>query len=149
MDHLVSWQTVDSDWVGLGILYACMPNHFKSCLTLCDPTECSRPGFSVPGILQARILGWVAISSSGDLPHSGIKQVSPELAGKFLPYCHLGSPPGALGSLSNNLPDDDNAADPWTTFWWARICLQQITNWSSSLILNILRGPIIEKILTP
>jgi len=32
--------------------------------TLCDPMDCSLPGFSVSGILQARILGWVAIPSS-------------------------------------------------------------------------------------
>ena len=36
----------------------------QSCLTLCDPTDCSRPGSSVHGILQARILEWVAISFS-------------------------------------------------------------------------------------
>ena len=36
----------------------------KSCLTLCDPVDCSPPGFSVPGISQARILEWVAISFS-------------------------------------------------------------------------------------
>ena len=35
-----------------------------SCLTLCDPMDCSLPGFSVHEILQARILGWVAISFS-------------------------------------------------------------------------------------
>ena len=34
------------------------------CLTLCDPMVCSPPGYSVHGILQARILEWVAISSS-------------------------------------------------------------------------------------
>ena len=34
------------------------------CLTLCDPLDCSPPGSSVHGILQARILEWVAISSS-------------------------------------------------------------------------------------
>ena len=34
------------------------------CLTLCDPEDCSLPGSSVRGILQARILDWVAISSS-------------------------------------------------------------------------------------
>ena len=34
------------------------------CLTLCDPMGCSPPGSSVPGILQARILEWVAISFS-------------------------------------------------------------------------------------
>ena len=35
----------------------------QSCPTLCDPTDGSPPGSSVPGILQARILEWVAISS--------------------------------------------------------------------------------------
>ena len=37
---------------------------FKSCVTLCDPMECNPPGSSVHGILQARILEWVAISFS-------------------------------------------------------------------------------------
>ena len=36
----------------------------QSCPTLCDPTDCSLPGFSVHGILQARTLEWVAISFS-------------------------------------------------------------------------------------
>ena len=36
----------------------------KSCLTLCDLTNCSLPGFSVHGIFQARIWKWFAISFS-------------------------------------------------------------------------------------
>ena len=36
----------------------------QSCLTLCDPMDCSLQGFSVHGILQARILEWVTISFS-------------------------------------------------------------------------------------
>ena len=36
----------------------------QSCPTLCDPRDGSPPGFPVPGILQARILEWVAISFS-------------------------------------------------------------------------------------
>ena len=36
----------------------------RSCLTLCDPMDCSPPGSPVPGILQARTLEWVAISFS-------------------------------------------------------------------------------------
>ena len=36
----------------------------QSCLTLCDPIDCSPPGSPVPGILQARTLEWVAISLS-------------------------------------------------------------------------------------
>ena len=36
----------------------------QSCLILCDSLDCSLPGSSVHGIFQARILEWVAISSS-------------------------------------------------------------------------------------
>ena len=36
----------------------------QSCPTLCNPMDCSPPGFSVHRNLQARILEWVAISSS-------------------------------------------------------------------------------------
>ena len=43
------------------------------CLTLCDPVNCSLPGFSVHGILQARILEWVTISfSRGIFPTQGL-----------------------------------------------------------------------------
>ena len=43
----------------------------QSCLTLCNPTDCSLPGSTVRGILQVRILVWVAMPSSGDLPNLG------------------------------------------------------------------------------
>ena len=36
----------------------------QSCLTLCDPIDGSPPSSPIPGILQARILEWVAISFS-------------------------------------------------------------------------------------
>ena len=39
----------------------------QSCLTLCDPIDGSPPGSPIPGILQARTLEWVAISSSNAL----------------------------------------------------------------------------------
>ena len=39
-------------------------NLLQSCPTLCDPMDCCPPGFSVHGIPQARILEWVAMSSS-------------------------------------------------------------------------------------
>ena len=43
----------------------------QSCPTLCDPMDCRPPGFSVHGILQARVLEWEAISFSGDRPSEG------------------------------------------------------------------------------
>ena len=45
----------------------------QSCLTLCNPTDYSPPGFSVHGILQARILEWAAIPFFGNLPNPGIE----------------------------------------------------------------------------
>ena len=36
----------------------------QSCLTLCDPMDCSLPGSSVRGIFQAIVLEWIAISFS-------------------------------------------------------------------------------------
>ena len=60
------------------------------CLTFCDPTDCSLPGSSVHGILQARILEWVAIRFSRDLPDSGIEPGSSALQRDSL----LSEPPG-------------------------------------------------------
>jgi len=45
--------------------------------------DCSPPGSSVHGILQARILEWVATPFSRDLPNPGIEPGSPALAGRF------------------------------------------------------------------
>ena len=47
----------------------CVDAH--SCLTLCDPVDCSPPGSSVQGILQARTLGWAAMPSSRGSPRAG------------------------------------------------------------------------------
>ena len=48
------------------ICYAmlCYAKSLQSCLTLCDPIDGSPPGSPIPGILQARVLEWVAISFS-------------------------------------------------------------------------------------
>ena len=54
--------------------FLCVPA--QSCLTLCDPTDCSQPGSSVHGVSQARVLEWGAISYSRDLPNPGIKPAS-------------------------------------------------------------------------
>ena len=55
----------------------------QSCQTLCDPVDCSPPGSSIHGILQARILVWVAISfSRGSSPPRDWTQVS-HIAGRW------------------------------------------------------------------
>ena len=65
------------------------------CLTLWDPMDCSPPGSSVHGILQARRLEWVTCPPPGDLPHPGIEPaslVAPTLQGGSLLLSHQGSP---------------------------------------------------------
>ena len=62
----------------------------QSCPTLCNPIDGSSPGSSVPGILQARILEWVAISFSNARMHAKSLQSCPTL------YDPIdGSPPGS------------------------------------------------------
>ena len=54
-------------WITLRV---CMhAKSLQSCLTLCDPMDCSPPGSSVHGILKARILEWVAIPFSRGVPY--------------------------------------------------------------------------------
>ena len=47
-----------------GYLEIAMCMHAQSCVTVCDHTDCSQPGFSTHGISKARLLEWVSISSS-------------------------------------------------------------------------------------
>ena len=54
------------------------------CLILCDPMDCSPPGFSVHRILQT-ILEWVAMPPPKDLPDSGSEPTSPALQAVSLP----------------------------------------------------------------
>ena len=58
----------------------------QSCPTLCDSM-----GYTVHGILQARILEWVVFLSPGDLPNPGIEPRSPALQAGSLPAEPRGS----------------------------------------------------------
>ena len=62
----------------LSCVRACMRAQLlQSCPTLCDSRDCSQPGFSVHGILQARILEGVAMHSSrGSSPPSNQTRIS-------------------------------------------------------------------------
>ena len=71
-----------SHWPGLGHVWkqglaSCLNMylrvHAQLCLTLCDPMDGSPPGSSVRGILQARTLEWVALSSCRGSSQPGIK----------------------------------------------------------------------------
>ena len=64
----------------------------KSHPTLCDPMDCSPPGSSGHGILQARILEWIAILFSRGLTDPGIEPGSPALEADSLPSETSGNP---------------------------------------------------------
>ena len=75
---------------------------FQSCLMLCDLMDCSLPGSSVHGIFQARILEWVAMSSSrGSSRHRDWTHVL------CLPHSKVGSlplaPPGKPNPIHTTL----------------------------------------------
>ena len=72
-------------------MYVCA----HTCLAMSDSVVSEPPGSSVHGIFQARILEWVAISSSGDLLDPWIEPtflVSLALAGRFFITAPLGKP---------------------------------------------------------
>ena len=61
---LNDWQISERYVDFIGTAAAAAAKSLQSCPTLCDPIDGSPPGSPVPGILQARILDWVAISFS-------------------------------------------------------------------------------------
>ena len=64
----------------------------QSCLTSCDPIDCSPPGSSVHGTLQARILGWVVISFSRGSSQPRKWNLVSRTAGRFFTNWATGKP---------------------------------------------------------
>ena len=91
----------------------------QSSLTLCDPMDCSPPGSSVHGILQARILEWVAISFSRgssqprDLHNPGIKPRSPTLWKTIYRLSHQGSLGETFYHEENGKPEAGKERQSW------------------------------------
>ena len=96
------------------------------CPTLCDSMDCLLPDSSVHGILQARILEWVApVPLPGDLPDPGIKPRSPELQTDSLLSESLGKPLVKFSRLSRNIPLDHNRV--WLLVPLRAECLVEIS----------------------
>ena len=87
---------VGGEEISFFLFYSLLTNSYmyvlvaQSCPTLCNTKDCSLPGSSVHGILQARILECVACPPPGDLPDLGIEPGSPILWAD----CLLSEPPG-------------------------------------------------------
>ena len=89
------------------IIYACM--HAQSCLTLCEPMDCSLPGSSVQAIFQARILEWMVISSSRGScqpKDQTLSLASPALAGGFFATLPPGKPISLIWRIQKNGTDE-------------------------------------------
>ena len=83
-----------SPLVTINLFSICLCVHVKSlqsCLTLCDPMDCSPPGCSVLGFSRQEYWSGLSCPPSGDLPSSGTEPVSltsPALAGRFFTTRH-------------------------------------------------------------
>ena len=113
--HPVKYSTHSSrrdTWIPvLSHTVLCCAKSLQSCLTLFNPVECSPPGSSVHGILQARVLEWVAMPSSRDFPNQGIEPRSPALQADSLPSEPPGKPKntgaGIFSLLQGILPTQE------------------------------------------
>ena len=120
---------------------------FQSCPTLCNLMDCSLPGFFVTGILQARIVEWVAILSSGGSCQPGIESVSPAVScitGGFFTTELLGKPYlnyiRSLSTLSRakEVDDDTTSLPPFSLFLFSLELLVNFPPFSNKIILPIL-----------
>ena len=86
-----------------------------------DPVDRGPPGSSVHGISQARILEWVAISFSGDLPNPEIEPTSPALADRFFTTEAPGKPSSQIveskshQACRSNFQFSRNTGGSWTS----------------------------------
>ena len=113
--------------------------------TLCDPMDCSVPGFSVHGIFQAIVLEWIAISFSRDLPNSGLEPGLPHCRQTLYHLSHQGSP-------QINSPSPLKVCCSWyyysylsycmiSLYWFmsCNICPLNSWSWALNLIVTTLR----------
>ena len=73
----------------------------ESCLTLCNPVDCSLTGSSFDGILQARILESVVIPFSREFPNAELEPGFPALQGDSLLSKSPGKPGAVLSSVQS------------------------------------------------
>ena len=94
-----------SIWHSLSCFGVCMRTCavFRSCLTLCDPMDCSAPGSSVHGFPRQEYWSRVPFPPPGDLPDPGIEPASPALAGKFFYHWATWWKPQLCSTLGNFL----------------------------------------------
>ena len=119
-----------------------------SCLTLCDPMDCTPPDSSVHGILQARILEWVAMpSSKGSSWPRDQTCLLPLLHWQVdsLPLSHQGSPQMRATSYKMlegfqtwgfyQVPFIHQKLQPWSP---SSFCWRHVTKWDTYAWLEVM-----------
>ena len=76
----------------------------RSCLTLCDPIDGSPPGSTVPGILQARTLEWVAISFSNEGKWKAKVKLLSHVGLFEMPWTAAYQDPPSMGFFRQDIP---------------------------------------------
>ena len=92
------WFEPDSNPISTINQGMCCVTLLQSCLTLFDPMDCSPPGSSVHGILQARIMEWIARPSSRESSRPRdwtLVSYFSCIGGMFFSPAHHGKPPKA------------------------------------------------------
>ena len=113
---------------------------WKSCLTLCDPRDCSLPGSSVHGILQARILEWVAILFSRESSQGRDWTWVFCIAGIFFTIWATGKPNDLPGSfqVSSWSCASGHSLFPWSpSSFWENELLIKVFVMKTTLICDI------------
>ena len=84
----------------------------QSCPTVSDPMDCSLPGSSIHGILQAKILEWVDFPSPGDLPNPGSNLDLLRCRWILLPVAPPGKPHLSLNLAFSQFCSGEGTGDP-------------------------------------
>ena len=117
MDREAWWATVAKSQTRLKRLSSSSSSmRAKLLQSLCDPVDCNPPGTSVHGILQARILEWVALPSCRGSFQPRVPSRSPALQADSLGY----EPPGKPIYIQTKIT--------WSSFWFS-LFLIQILPW--------------------
>ena len=117
----------------------------QSCPILCNPMDCRLSGFSIHGIFQARVLEWIAISFSRDLPDPGIEPGSPALQADALPS----DPPDVCESRPNTFknPSPKQRCVPGKGLF-ATVALEKPLTLDYSAKYGVSEAPLLAVIMT-
>ena len=84
--------TPESNYLSMARILSSQVLVAQLCQTLCNTMDCSLPGYSVHGILQARVLEWVAIPFSRESSQLRGQTWISHIVSRFFTLSHQGSP---------------------------------------------------------